>query len=75
MAGSPFQNDAISTAAILSDFPTDTEIWNGMKKAIAESSGFQRWQLERSFEGSNQSTSLDEQVRCYLRETLATLAY
>ncbi|MBA2748582.1 MAG: hypothetical protein H0U45_07525 [Tatlockia sp.] len=51
-------------------------IWERLKDAIASSSGFQRWQLERhSFDNQIQSLSLDHQVRSYLRETLETLAY
>ncbi len=51
-------------------------IWERLKFAIASSSGFQRWRLERlSFDNQLQSLSLDHQVRNYLRETLETLAY
>ncbi|WP_009631735.1 hypothetical protein [Synechocystis sp. PCC 7509] len=51
-------------------------IWERLKSAIASSSGFQRWQLERqSLDNQLQSLSLDRQVRIYLRETLETLAY
>ncbi len=50
--------------------------WERLKSAIASSSGFQRWQVERqSFDNQLQSLSLDRQVRSYLRETLETLAY
>ena len=75
MANSLFHNGALTAASVLNDFPTDTEIWNGLKQAISESSGFQRWQLEKSLEGGTQIINLDDQVRSYLRETLATLAY
>jgi tryptophan 2,3-dioxygenase len=51
------------------------EIWNSLKSAIAASSGFQRWQLERLQMEAQQELSLDHQVRRYLRETLETLAY
>ena len=38
-------------------------IWERLKSAIASSSGFQRWQLERqSFDNQLQSLSLDHQV-------------
>ncbi|GAB1542760.1 hypothetical protein NUACC21_54340 [Scytonema sp. NUACC21] len=54
-------------------FSGDAEIWNSLKSAIAGSSGFQRWLLER---GSQvQTLRLEEQVQRYLRETLETLAY
>lgn len=49
--------------------------WNSLKQATAASSGFQRWQLERSCDAQIQELSLDNQVRRYLRETLETLAY
>lgn len=62
--------------------PTDRQgaeqphIWERLKDAIASSSGFQRWQLERqSLDNQLQFLSLDHQVRSYLRETLETLAY
>ncbi len=50
-------------------------VWSSLKQAIANSSGFQRWQLERQFNNAARTVNLDEQVRLYLRETLATLAY
>ena len=51
-------------------------IWERLKEAIASSSGFQRWQVERhSFDNQLQGLNLDNQVRNYLRETLETLAY
>jgi hypothetical protein len=56
-------------------FSEDREIWDNLKQAIASSSGFQRWQLERSNDAPLKSLSLDQQVRRYLRETLETLAY
>lgn len=49
-------------------------IWERLKDAIASSSGFQSWQLERQIDRF-QPPSLDHQVRSYLRETLETLAY
>ncbi|MBW4634385.1 MAG: hypothetical protein KME30_21470 [Iphinoe sp. HA4291-MV1] len=51
----------------------DTEIWDSLKCAIAVSSGFQRWLLE--CDAQFQQLRLEEQVQCYLRETLETLAY
>lgn len=54
----------------------DADIWNNLKQAIAVSSGFQRWQLERVQSGSQiEQLSLDDQVQRYLRETLENLAY
>jgi hypothetical protein len=53
--------------------PGDANIWNNLKSAIAASSGFQRWLLER--DAQVQKLRLEEQVQRYLRETLETLAY
>lgn len=54
----------------------DAEIWASLKGAIASSSGFQRWKLERDFQQyQSEEMSLDFYVRRYLRETLETLAY
>jgi hypothetical protein len=54
-------------------FSADPEIWYSLKCAIANSSGFQRWQLEHSHQ--LQQLHLEQQVQRYLRETLETLAY
>ncbi|GAA6615978.1 hypothetical protein [Scytonema sp. NUACC26] len=53
--------------------PGNTNMWNNLKSAIAASSGFQRWLLER--DDRVQKLRLEEQVQRYLRETLETLAY
>jgi hypothetical protein len=54
----------------------DSQIWDELKSAIAASSGFQRWRLERiSGDRQLQEVNLDRQVSLYLRETLETLAY
>ncbi len=50
---------------------SDTQMWESLKLAIAESSGFQRWQLDRI----SPEADLDGLVHQYLRETLETLAY
>ncbi len=55
--------------------PGDTAIWDNLKRAIAASSGFQRWQLEHNHDVQLSAPSLEQQVRRYLRETLETLAY
>ena len=62
------------TATSTANLFDDTQIWDSLKLAIASSSGFQRWQLERKINDSEDS-SLDYRVRRYLRETLETLAY
>ena len=54
---------------------SEPQIWDNLKQAIAASSGFQRWQIERLPVDAQQELSLDHQVRRYLRETLETLAY
>lgn len=53
----------------------DSQIWDNLKQAIANSSGFERWQQEHSVAEQLQEYSLDHRVRRYLRETLETLAY
>lgn len=63
-----------SPASISTHISQDTQTWDSLKGAIATSSGFQRWQIERAVDEYEQS-SLDYRVRRYLRETLETLAY
>jgi hypothetical protein len=53
----------------------DASIWESLKQAIANSSGFKCWQEEQASETKGLSPSLDFQVRHYLRQTLETLAY
>jgi hypothetical protein len=60
---------------LLNQLPEDSEIWRNLKQAIAASSGFKRWQLERSVDIRFKGLNLDSLVRSYLRETLETLAY
>lgn len=48
----------------------DQEIWQSLQEAISKSSGFQNWQQENQLD-----TSLEDQVKKYLRSTLETLAY
>ncbi|MGF1487633.1 MAG: hypothetical protein ACFBSE_11140 [Prochloraceae cyanobacterium] len=50
---------------------SDLQVWQSLRSAIASSSGFKRWQQERNLHQGD----LDDLVRRYLRETLATLAY
>lgn len=52
--------------------PSDQEVWASLQQAIANSSGFQSWKRENSLDSD---LSLENQVQCYLRDTLATLAY
>jgi hypothetical protein len=55
-----------------SDSSSEAVVWDSLKQAIAQSSGFQRWQAERE---ALLLLSLDQRVQRYLRETLETLAY
>lgn len=51
----------------------NAELWDSLKQAIANSSGFKSWRCEQSSIADN--ISVEKQVRLYLRETLETLAY
>lgn len=53
----------------------DTQIWDSLKQAISESSGFKGWKIERAEDKRLVDISLDTLVHHYLRETLETLAY
>jgi hypothetical protein len=79
-SNSPLNNaaaDGLSSlrdrSAELLNLPGDNEIWESLKQAISQSSGFQRWQAERG--DGLVGSGLDSLVRTYLRETLETLAY
>ena len=52
----------------------DAELWQSLKSAITASSGFQRWRSEQAA-SIRESSSVDQLIRLYLRETLETLAY
>ena len=60
------------TLSTLEQSQQDSEIWASLRSAIAESSGFKRWQQEQDI---TEQTDLDLVVRNYLKETLETLAY
>jgi hypothetical protein len=64
---------ASSTLSVNHPFEGDHEVWDNLKQAIADCSGFKQWQTRQKTD--SQSLPLDQQVRCYLRETLETLAY
>ncbi|MCY7324343.1 MAG: hypothetical protein LH660_21715 [Phormidesmis sp. CAN_BIN36] len=53
----------------------ETQVWDSLKRAIAESSGFNGWKTEREVDKRLADISLDTLVHTYLRETLETLAY
>jgi hypothetical protein len=63
----------------ISNNETNQPVWEGLKQAIATSSGFKCWQEEQTIKSdTNPSTpdkQLDDKVLSYLRETLETLAY
>jgi hypothetical protein len=60
----------------ISQSTPDHEVWQNLKGAIAESSGFKRWQAEKLVSDEPlEPTPLEIQVRSYLKETLETLAY
>ncbi len=48
--------------------PSDARVWDGLKRAIAESSGFERWKQDREFESTSSEHTLDSLVYLYLRE-------
>ena len=60
---------------------SDSSIWDSLKLAIADSSGFKCWQDDHgdiplpASEDQIVPQLLDVQVRRYLRQTLETLAY
>jgi hypothetical protein len=73
-----FKNMTTLTASTCS--PADSSIWDSLKLAIADSSGFKCWQddhlaVDSASEESIAPQLLDVQVRRYLRQTLETLAY
>lgn len=63
-----------STLSPNSTLDSDQAIWEGLKQAIANSSGFQQWQDDQPLEQDTPEL-LDHQARDYLRDTLETLAY
>jgi hypothetical protein len=53
----------------------DHAIWASLKQAIAKSSGFSQWLQDQDLDEIKTKTTIDQQVRLYLKETLETLAY
>ena len=49
--------------------------WASLQRAIAASSGFQRWCLEQDVILIQSKDSPEHMISRYLRETLETLAY
>ncbi|MGD1906980.1 MAG: hypothetical protein ACFB0C_13430 [Leptolyngbyaceae cyanobacterium] len=63
-----------SSSTALQSYADDAQIWNNLKTAIANSSGFKRWNSDQHLT-SVEDSNVDALVRRYLRETLETLAY
>jgi hypothetical protein len=61
--------------AISSPAASNADIWDNLKRAISQSSGFQRWVADRALDITAEGQALDALVHSYLRETLETLAY
>lgn len=61
-----------STRSSTHPLEQDPNLWENLKRAIASSSGFKRWQEEQE---QDVEDNFDESVCTYLRETLETLAY
>lgn len=60
----------------MTQFTQESELWDSLKKAISQSSGFKNWLEHNSnAESFANEQHLDELVLVYLRETLDTLAY
>ncbi len=51
------------------------QYWQELKQAIASTSGYKRWIVERQGEVQPQDSTPDKLVKLYLRQTLETLAY
>ncbi|MBJ7899153.1 MAG: hypothetical protein GC158_04320 [Cyanobacteria bacterium RI_101] len=59
-------------AIIMNSTPAPaTPVWQNLQQAIAATSGFKCWQDDQS----EVASTLESQVRRYLRQTLETLAY
>ncbi|WP_404784560.1 hypothetical protein [Altericista sp. CCNU0014] len=56
-------------------FRADGKYWCELSQAIANTSGFKRWVLDRKIEPKSPEGTLDAMVQLYLRQTLETLAY
>jgi hypothetical protein len=56
-------------------FQADGKYWRELSQAIANTSGFKRWVLDRKIEPKSPEGTLDAMVQLYLRQTLETLAY
>lgn len=66
---------ASSTVSPSAKFDQDQVVWDSLKQAISNSSGFRQWKGEHRLEDESDTPNFEYQVRHYLRETLETLAY
>ena len=68
---------ATSTSLTSAPSSNDAPTWDGLKRAIVSSSGFQSWCIESESDTPDNTDTLaqEKQVMAYLRETLETLAY
>ena len=57
------------------DLATTLDTWQSLRRAIAQTSGFQRWQAEQGMATPLTPGEQEAQIDRYLREALATLAY
>jgi hypothetical protein len=64
-----------SVAFKSSKITNNSQMWENLKQAIADSSGFLRWQSEHPVRHRVLEMNLDDRVQRYLRESLETLAY
>ncbi|MCM1985162.1 hypothetical protein [Lyngbya confervoides] len=53
----------------------DESFWPQLKQAIATTSGFHRWALDKGLNPQVKGEDLDDLVHTYLKQTLETLAY
>ncbi|MGQ9866105.1 MAG: hypothetical protein ACUVSQ_07450 [Pseudanabaenaceae cyanobacterium] len=65
------ESESQTVAGAAAATPT-MDIWQSLRRAIAQTSGFQRWQAEQ---GEQADCEPEAQIDRYLREALATLAY
>lgn len=68
------QSSTESSHAAPTQIHQDAQLWDSLKSAIANSSGFQSWRSEQ-LSAITTKISDEQLVRLYLRDTLETLAY
>ncbi|NJK60012.1 MAG: hypothetical protein HC918_06940 [Oscillatoriales cyanobacterium SM2_1_8] len=68
------ESESQSAAATVAPIAT-MDTWQSLRRAIAQTSGFQRWQTEQGLAIASTSVEQEVQIDRYLREALETLAY